>query len=175
MFENLTYKQKFVGLGITILILFLAANKRSFKITSNAYSQMKEMQMKLDYVKNNTVNSSELRNESIFLNSMLGSEKIISADEIQQKLLDFTTQFPSLKVDELKEIHFYELNSFDIITNQLILEGKYSDLLTFIYALEKKFNHSVLVSVSFNKVFDYKTRKNKLKVEIILQKYEKKI
>lgn len=175
MFENLTNKQKIAFLIFTVIVLFLAANKRSYKVTLNAYSQVKELEEKLEYVKKNISNSQDLRRKSLVFNRILGSQENIGADEIQQNLLDFITAYPSIKVDFFRELHFFQLNDYDVITNQVVLEGSFSKLLEFVYELEKKFDYSIVVSVNFNKSFDYKRRKNKLKVEIILQNYEKRV
>ena len=172
MFANLTYKQKLIGLGCLAILLFLAANKKSFKLTKHAYEQVQQLENKLDYVHASTVDSKVTYKQLNFYDKIIGKQGV-TPEEIQQQILDFTTGFTAINVFNLEEIHLAESNGFDIISNQLILEGDYNSLLEIVYEFEKKFKFSNIVSVSFTKEKEYRTRKSKLRVKIIFQNYEK--
>ena len=172
MFENFTYKQKLIGLGVLTVLLFFVANKRSFNITKQAYKQAKELNEKFDYVSKSSANVLEIQDELALYDKIIGI-KGVAPEDVQQNILDFTTSFAEINVFGMEEIHFAESNGFTIITNQLILEGEYNNLIEVIYEFEKKFEYSNVVSVSFLKEREYKTRKNKLRVKIIFQNYEK--
>ena len=66
-----------------------------------------------------------------------------------------------------------ESNGFNVISNQLILEGNFNSLLEIVYAFEREFKFSNIVSISFVKEKEFQTRKDKLRVKIIFQNYEK--
>ncbi|MDO6758574.1 hypothetical protein Q4566_00060 [Tamlana sp. 2_MG-2023] len=172
MFTNLTYKQKLCGVGLLAVLLFFTANKRSFKVTKQAYIQSSKLEEKLNYINDSNSNVSDLQNELDLYDRIIGVQGV-QPEDVQQSVLDFTTEFINVDVFGMEEMHFSESNGFKIITNQLILEGDYNSLIEVIYEFEKKFEFSSIVSVSFQKEKEYLTRKNKLRVKIIFQNYEK--
>ncbi|WP_136464889.1 hypothetical protein [Flagellimonas onchidii] len=174
MFENYSHKQKLIGLLVLLLVLFLAANKRSFKVTKNAYVQMQEVKGKLEFMKNSNHDSKQLQQQMDFYDNLLGQQGI-RPDVAQQSILDFATRYTNVEIDELSETHFSNAKGFDIITNQLTLQGSYTALSRVVYDYEKNFKASSLVGVSFVKQKDRNRKKNKLKVLLIFQNYEKSI
>ena len=172
MFANLTYKQKLLGLMGVVVILSLAANKRSFKVTRQAYNQVKELEDKLEFVNSSTTDISQTQLELKYYDKILGKQGV-DPEEIQQEILDFTSSFEEVYVFNLDEIHLAESNGFNVISNQLILEGNFNSLLEIVYAFEREFKFSNIVSISFVKEKEFQTRKDKLRVKIIFQNYEK--
>ncbi len=172
MFANLTYKQKLLGLMVVGVLLFFAANKRSFKVTRQAYNQVRQLEDKLNYVNSSTTDIGQTQVELQFYDKIIG-EQGVAPEEIQQQILDFATKYERVLVYNLDEIHIAESNGFSVISNQLTLEGDFNSLLDAVYAFEKEFRFSNIVSVSFVKEKEYQTRKNKLRVKIIFQNYEK--
>jgi len=172
VFSNLTYKQKLIGLVVLGVLLFLAANKRSFKVTKQAYNQVRQLEDKLDYVNSSTTDISQTQIELQFYDKIIGKQGV-APEEIQQQILDFATSYDNITVFNLDEIHLAQSNGFNVISNQLTLEGDFNSLLEIVYAFEKEFKFSNIVNVSFQKVKEYQTRKSKLRVKIIFQNYEK--
>ncbi|WP_152538584.1 hypothetical protein [Aquimarina macrocephali] len=172
MFANLTYKQKLIGLIAIGILLFMAANKRSFKITRQAYDQVQQLEDKLEYVNSSTTDVTQTQVELKFYDKIIGKQGI-EPEEIQQQILDFTSSYDNVYVFNLDEIHIAESNGFSVISNQLTLEGDFNALLEIVYAFEKEFKFSNIVSISFTKEKEFQTRKNKLRVKIIFQNYEK--
>ncbi|WP_438422974.1 hypothetical protein [Aquimarina macrocephali] len=172
MFANLTYKQKLIGLIAIGILLFMAANKRSFKITRQAYDQVQQLEDKLEYVNSSTTDVTQTQVELKFYDKIIGKQGI-EPEEIQQQILDFTSSYDNVYVFNLDEIHIAESNGFNVISNQLTLEGDFNALLEIVYAFEKEFKFSNIVSISFTKEKEFQTRKNKLRVKIIFQNYEK--
>lgn len=172
MFENLSYKQKLIGITVIAVLLFITANKRSYQVTKQAYNQVKDLETKLAYVNASTSNVSQMQYELELYDKVIGVQGV-EPEEIQQRILDFTTAYNDVKVLRLEEIHLAESNGFNIMTNQMILEGDFNALTHIIYEFEKKFEFSNIVSVSFLKEKEYQTRKTKLRVKVIFQNYEK--
>ncbi len=172
MFANLTYKQKLIGLIAIGILLFMAANKRSFKITRHAYDQVRELEDKLEYVNSSTTDVTQTQTELKFYDKIIGKQGV-EPEEIQQQILDFASTYDNVYVFNLDEIHIAESNGFNVISNQLTLEGDFNGLLEIVYAFEKEFKFSNIVSISFVKEKEFQTRKNKLRVKIIFQNYEK--
>ena len=172
MFENFTYKQKLIGLAILTVLMFLTANKRSFRITKQAYQQAKGLKEKLQYVNATGASVTDLQNELALYDKVIGVQGV-TPEEVQQHVLDFASSFPNVSVFGMEEIHMAESNGFTIMTNQLILEGDYNSLIDVIYAFEKRFEFSNVVSIAFVKEKDYQAKKNIVRVKVIFQNYEK--
>lgn len=174
MFENITYKKKLFGLSVLIIVLFLAANKRSFKVTKASYDNYKELEAKLEDINSSTINLNKIQADILLLDNLIGKQGV-SPEEAQQSILDFMTEYDYVNIVNLEEVHFASGNGFNIYTNQLVLEGEFNNLIKVVYAFEKEFSLSKVVSISFNKEKNYNSRREELKVNIMFQNYEKSI
>ncbi|WP_298487853.1 hypothetical protein [uncultured Maribacter sp.] len=123
-------------------------------------------------MKNSSHDSQQLQKQIHLYDKLIGSQNV-EAEEIQQSILDFATGYESIKIDKLSETHISESNGFEVITNQLTLEGNFQSLIEVIYEFEKKFKVSSIVSINFIKEKKYDQRKSRLKVQLIFQNYEK--
>jgi len=173
MFENLTYKQKFIALLAIAVFLGFAAYKRSFKFTIDAYNEYHELSDKLNEISSSSNTIQELDAEIRYFDNLLGKENVESV-LVQQEILNFVTnKSKSVHVFDLSEVHEASDNEFVIHTNQLTIEGSFEELLKIVYDFEKEFSYSRVVNTSFFKKKDFKTRRIKLYVKIIFQNYEK--
>jgi len=175
MFENLTYKQKFLAMIAIAVLLGFAAYKRSFKLTLDAFSEYYELNEKLEEISSSSTTIQELDTEIRFLDNLLGEESMEPV-LVQQEILDFVThKSKAVTVFDLAEVHEASDNKFLIYTNQLTIEGSFEALLKMAYEFEKEFPYSRVVNTSFFKKKDFKTRRIKLYAKIIFQNYEKNI
>ncbi len=173
MFENLTYKQKFLALIVIFMMLAVAAYRRSFSLTLTSYSESEELKSKLEMFQQNTSNIQDLDAEILFLDQLIGKEKT-APELVQLEILNFVTnRNKNVEVVSLEEIHNATDNGFLIYTNQLILEGSFDDLLETVYTYEKEFPYSRVINVSYFTKKEFKTEKTKLYTKIIFQNYEK--
>ena len=172
MFENLTYKQRFVALLAIGVLLGFAAYKRSFKLTLDAYDEYSTLSGKLNEIKSSSNTIQELDAEIRYFDNLLGKENMESV-LVQQEILNFVTnKSNSVTVVDLSEVHEVTDNEFVIDTNQLTLEGDFEKLLKMVYEFEKEFPYSRVVNTSFFKKKDFKTKRVKLYAKIIFQNYE---
>ena len=174
MFDNISYKKKLIGLLVLFVVMLLAANKRSFRATRTAYHQMNEIRSQLEYLQTSAIDSRHLETQLALYDNAIGKQNV-EWDMVQQSILEFATQFESVAVDGLSETHLSASNGFEVITYQLTLEGSFYTLTNAIYAYERQFKMSKLVSVNYTKEKSYNDRKDKLKVQLIFQNYEKSI
>jgi len=175
MFENLTYKHKFLAVIAIAVLLGYAGYKRSFKLTLDTFNEYSELNKKLEEVSSSTTAIQDLDTEIRFLNNLLGQESMEPV-LVQQEILDFVTnRSAGITVFNLAEMHEVSDNEFLIYTNQLTIEGDFDELLKTVYEFEKEFPYSRVVNISFFKKKDFKTRKIKLYAKIIFQNYEKNI
>ncbi|NQY30184.1 MAG: hypothetical protein HRT69_12030 [Flavobacteriaceae bacterium] len=175
MFENLTYKQKFLVIIAISVLLGFTAYKRSFKLTIDAYNEYYELSEQLFEINSSSSTVQELDIEIRFLDNLLGEENMESV-LVQQEILNFVTnKSKSVNVFDVAEVHEASDNKFIIHTNQLTIEGSFEELLKIVYQFEKEFPYSRVVNTSFFKKKDFKTRRIKLYAKIIFQNYEKNI
>jgi len=173
MFENLTYKQKFLALIVIAILLGYAGYKRSFRLTLDAYNDYTELSEKLKEINSSSSTIQELDTEIRYFDNLLGKENI-EPILVQQEILNFVTNnSKSVKVFDLAEVHEASDKKFIIHTNQLTIEGSFEELLKIVYEFEKEFPYSRVVNTSFFKKKDFKTRRIKLYAKIIFQNYEK--
>lgn len=173
MFENLSYKKKFVALVSLLVILGITAYKRSFALTLDARSNLKSSKQKLAEVSNSQGKISALKTEVAYLDKIIGKEAA-NADIVQQEILNtFNRVANGSELVELEEVHMANNDYFNIYTNRLILSGSFNNLLDASYRYEKDFDFSRVVSMKFYIEKEPRTRRKKLFEQLIFQNYEK--
>ncbi|NQY07129.1 MAG: hypothetical protein HRT68_13315 [Flavobacteriaceae bacterium] len=133
---------------------------------------MKKTEEKLNFITTSNSDFHNITSEIAYLDAAIGKQGI-SPETVQQSILDFSSQFDYIKVANISEIHYAQSNGFDIFSNQLVLEGNFNDLSKVIYEFEKNFKLSKIVSINYQKIKNYNTRRDKLQASIIFQNYEK--
>jgi len=170
MFENYTYKKKFIALILIFCILSVAAYKRSFRNLLEAYSENVNLKELSSSIKNKTNNIDELRIRLTQYDKFLGNQNV-SNDVIQQEIVAFSTSHKGISINELKSTHVFENENYKIFTNQLDVVGSTNDLVKLTYDFETNFNFSRVISTNF-----YTKKKNnineELHLKIIFQNYE---
>lgn len=173
MFENLSYKKKFLALLALMVILGITAYKRSFSMAIDAATLLEESKQQLAKVNNSQQHIISLIAEVEYLDKLIGKE-ISNPDVVQQEILNtFTEINTDTQLVKLKEIHKASDDYFNIYTNRLVLTGSYGDLLKTTYNYEDIFDFSRVVSLQFYIEKEPRTRREKLVEQIIFQNYEK--
>lgn len=169
IFEKFSYKQKLIGLILTVVLLFIVARKRSYLVAIDTYNQVEEIENKLAYIENSTNDIASISNEVRYYDDIIGSQNI-SPEEVQQKILNFSPNIQGVELIGIKEIHKAIRNDFLIITNRLLVEGDYNSLLKLIYEYEKTFTSAIITNIEFSN-----REKNKGKISLIItfQNYDK--
>lgn len=170
MFENYTYKKKFIALIIFFCMLSIAAYKRSFKNLIEVYKENTNLKELANRVKEKTNNIDELKYQVTQYDKFLGNQNV-SNDIIQQEIIAFSTTHKGITINELNSTHVFENNNYKIYTNQLDIIGNTNNLLKLIYDFETNFKFSRIISTNF-----YTKKKNninkELHLKIIFQNYE---
>ncbi|WP_196896063.1 hypothetical protein [Aureivirga marina] len=173
MEQQFSLKQKKILVIVVMILLLLLCYKRIFSDTiSMITSYQNLLEKKVDI---NTLNQKEvlLENSLYELNAFTGNEEIAD-DLIQQKILSFTSDFNEEKISivNLNSSHIFHSKDFKIITNSLEIEGNYKALISYLYYLEKNFNDSQLVKVTFEVKKDHVQKKEKLYATLLFQNYK---
>lgn len=170
MFDNYSYKQKCIALGIIFLMLSAAAYKRSFKSLFDAMSENETLANKSQEYRVKSKSMDSLMKDIATLDNMLGKENV-SKEEVQQGIVSFVgVRHQDVSIHDLQPIHSFIDGNFKIVTNQLDVTGTVNQLLKTAYDFERNFKLSRVVSMSF-----YTIKNNKsevLHLKIFFQNYE---
>ncbi|MBQ4821396.1 hypothetical protein [Aquimarina sp. MMG016] len=173
MFENISYKKKFIALLILMVILAFTAYKRSYSMAIDAAKLLEESKQKLAKVNNSQQHITSLKSEVEYLDKLIGKE-VANPDIVQQEILNtFTEINTNTPLVKLEEVHKSSDEYFNVYTNRLILTGNFGDLLKTTYNYEKEFDFSRVVSLQFYIEKEPRTRRKRLFEQIIFQNYEK--
>jgi hypothetical protein len=170
MFENYTFKKKFIALILVIFLLSLTAYKRSFKQLLEVYNENIDLKELSNNIKSKTNDIDKLRNKVTQFDKFLGNQNV-SNDVIQQEIISFSTLHKGVSISELTSTHVFENENYKVLTNQLDVIGNANELLKLIYNFETNFNFSRIISTNL-----YTKKKNnsnhELHLRIIFQNYE---
>lgn len=171
MNQEITYKTKnIILLGLTILFAILTY-KIAIKKTIDLQAENKQIENRLKQIEDAPYLLANYKNTLENLNNQLGY--VGSKDKLSQdKILDIVESFCSQNNSFLSEYSKTILNNnkaFNIETNVIEIDGKYTDIVKLIYELEYKKNISKVNGVFFKKEKNRTTRKMRLTATIYLQ------
>jgi hypothetical protein len=170
MFENYSYKKKFIALIVVICLLSVTAYKRSFKNLIEVYNENTNLKELSNNIKSKTNDIDKLRNKVTQFDKFLGNQNV-SNDIIQQEIIAFSTIHKGVSINELTSTHVFENENYKTLTNQLDLVGNINVLLKLIYAFETNFKFSRVISTNFY-IKKKNNINNELHLRIIFQNYE---
>ncbi len=160
MFEQYTYKKKFIALGLVFVMLCITAYKRSFSTLVEVIKENKELTNNVEQLNQKAKNSDKLTQEVAALDKLIGKEGMQS-QEVQQQIVNFATNKANVSISDLQPIHTADDGNYVISTNQIDVTGNVNQLLQLGYTFEKDFDLSRLASMNF-----YTTKKNN-KIEVL--------
>ncbi len=173
MFNNLTYKKKFFILLVGFLFISIGAYNKKIRDTLIARKEYKTIEKQL-------VNSDQSYNLLFSLQDQVkGLDNIIGGNNlrpelVQPSILNFITkQDQNVNVVSIEDVHTFFDTEFKIYSNQITVEGAYNNLVELLYAIEKEYKASRIVSTKLYSKKNYQTKTTKLYLKIILQNYEK--
>ena len=170
MFEQYSYKKKFLALMLVFVMLAITAYKRSFSALFQVIRENKELVNNITQLEQKAGNLEKLQKEVSSLDKIIGKEDM-KPEEVQQQLVNFATNNANVSISDLQPIHIADDENYLISTNQIDVTGNINELLQLGYSFEKEFNVSRLTSLNF-----YTTKKNnkaeQLHLKMIFQNYD---
>ncbi len=170
MFNQYSYKKKFMALAVIFIMLSITAYKRSFRALFEVMKEHKELSGNVEKLNLKVKNTDALIKEVAFLDKLIGKEGV-AKQEVQQEIVSHATKEGQVSISDLQPIHTAEDENFAITTNQIDVTGNVNQLLQLAYNFEQNFNLSRLVSMNF-----YIAKKNNktevLHLKMIFQNYE---
>lgn len=168
----MTLKQKNITLVIGLLLLFWLGYRFSFSKainTKNKYHQLKQDEV---LFKNIPDKIFKLNQENVYLDSLLTKHQISSERSFQNNLLQNISAFSKdndLQVISFEEPHLFSKEGGILNTYSFSVKGNYTSINKLIYNLEQKNKFGKILSVNFEKNKNFRTNKNYLVCEILLQ------
>lgn len=173
MFDNITYKKKFFAVIIGFVLLVMACYKKTYKHMFAAKKELSNVEQKLLNIDNSYNKLYALKNDIQNLDNIIGGHSI-NAEDAQQELLDYISKTNiEVNIISIEDVHLFSDDEFLVYSNQITLEGSYTNLIKLLYETEKNFKNSRVISSEFYSKKNYSTNKQNLFLKIILQNYEK--
>ena len=175
MLDNLTWRQKNIGLLAGTLLLALVAWSFALKKTVVLAGDCEEMEAKAALAKSAPEQIVDLKVELSGIDRVLG-ESYENNEEFQQLLLDKVSDYCQRKKLVLKEFPQPEArleNDYLVETNRVVVEGRFESLLELVYELEQKERLGKVAGVQFLSKKELRTRKLQLTAAIYLQNIKK--
>lgn len=173
MFDKYTFKQKNRVLLLIFILLAFASYKRSFVLSIIANEEIKQQELNLLKIKNSEENLQQLMYSISGLDKTIGKTNL-KPDRIQQEILNVLATYSkkyNVNLESIEETHNYKNVDFTILSNEVILEGRFNNITKLIYDLELNFEFARLINVEFYKKKILSTKKIKLYAKILFQHY----
>lgn len=168
-------KQKNIALLSTFLVLLWATYHFSISKTIEAKKKYYSLSEQKDLMSNVNEQILYLNQQNVFLDSILGKNKITTESSFQNNLLSLLNSFTTdnkLKIISFNEPHTYNRDDAVLQTFSFTVKGSFNMILQLIHTLENYGNYGKLVSVNFDKKKNYKTNSVYLECSIYLQRIE---
>ncbi len=170
-FNNLTYKQKNLYLGVGTFLFAVIAYMTTVSNTVKLYSDNKQLEAKINRAENAPESIADLRRSLEGLNGKL-NHYLIDTTKEQEHTLEVVSEFCNKKrlvVRELPKRKIVAENDFTIVTSELKIEGSYVNLLQLLHELEYSQKIGRISSVSWKSYIDPKTKRTILYMTLYLQ------
>lgn len=172
MAKSFTYKQKFFGVLLGIVLLLLASYKKTYKHLFAASEQVGLLDHKLLNVENSYNEVYVLKNEISSLDNIIGGQSN-TPEDVQQQILNFVSNSNyDVDISLIEDTHLFSDKEFLVYTNSIEIEGTYFDLTKLLYDIERKFDVSKIISAELFSVKDYRNNSKRLYLKLIFQNYE---
>ena len=171
MFSNLTYRLKFIILGISFLVFLIISHNLAFKKTFRLKRECKEIEARLEQSKNAPQQITIIKSKLEHIDQKVGG-KSIDQINLEELIIENISSFCKQNMLVLKEypgIHNYKQQDYITETCRLTVEGSFIKLLKLAYGIEQNFSYGKVSSLNFYTEKNYRTKRVELLLEIYVQ------
>lgn len=171
MFKTISHSQKLKLLGAGLLLLIILCYRFAFSLTIDQYHEYKSYNPKTEEDPTELVSEEKLKENNKQLDVVLSHFELDSVNE-NKNLLLITSKYCQANRINLKEYRPFHLSSVDslqILTRLVEIEGDFEDCLKFVYQLELLENTGRISSVEFKSFTDPLDKKVKLSCILYVQ------
>lgn len=172
IWNQLTYRQKNIYGGILFLIMVLVVYNYNISPTLDLLQENNRLSANIKRAKGASQRLVNMKSKGVRLNKRLVNYMSDTLSD-QQLLLKVVGQYCDdhhMKLRNFPATRTEVTEDFTLRTNEIIVEGTFSDLLQLMYLLETKYPVGRLASAEFEKVRDKKIRKDVLLLKMHFQK-----
>lgn len=171
MFNQYTFKQKFIALLVLFVLLSITAYKRSFRLFFQLYQENKILTEKMEKVNSDSKNLAVLEDEIRQLDKYIGKQNV-DKDRIQDEILNFiSTKHQKIKIVKLNPIHVFKDDKIIYLSNEIEVSGDVNDLMKLTLDLEQKFDYSKIRHLKYFSIIKNNSILG-LHLKILFQSYE---
>lgn len=165
------YQRRTLLLMGSMVLLYFLAYRLAIRETLHLKTAGEEMVTSIERLEDAPERIARLEQSLDQLESLLGQYYGRSSDIQEDMLNDLTVycQDNRLTIREVPSTHSIHKMVYQMETCQIIIEGRYLELLKLLHHLETNFYQGRLFSVSFIKKTDLKTKRNYLVLKIFIQ------
>lgn len=170
MIKGLTYKQKNLYLAIASIVLLVLCYQLAIKNTIEAKADMSTFEKEIKQGKNAQSEIEDLKNRLEEYNLLLGvNEQNTTSHERILEVISRYCQKKALTIDKFPSETIQRYDDFSVSSNVIEVRGTYKNLLQLIHYLETKEKMGKIVSTTFLKKKDKKTKRTILRVSLHIQ------
>lgn len=151
------------------MLLLIVVYQFAIKHTTEAANTNAAFEEEIVSGKNASIEINQLKNNLLQYNSLLGtSDEEYSHEKILLTISEYCTKH-QLIIDKFPEETISNYGDFQLASNIIEVRGSFKELTHLIYFLEKTSPVGKLISVTYKKSQDKKTKKTILTVRIYIQ------
>lgn len=173
MWQNLTYTKKVYTIIGGFFLFMLLAYLIVFSKTISLYTETKNKQEKLLWLKEKEKEIPALQSQMALLDKAYNSK---DSSSIRNRLTAFISDFAERNncvVTAIPEKSLYSKSQLNVQTNQFVIKGNYNQLLQLLFSLEKEYNYTAkVVSVKFYSLKDLQTKHTNLYLALTTQSFK---
>ncbi|MDP4209202.1 MAG: hypothetical protein Q8928_10350 [Bacteroidota bacterium] len=163
-----TYRQKLKFLPLLFLVSVLLTYWFAITETVNIKGDCIRLHEEARIADNAPVQTALIRKKLDDINQIAGKDSLTSETD---PLLEFVSHYTNRSVNlvDYQPLHTYQHQKYKVETRTAIFEGSYTNLLKFLFTIEKKFRSGKIVSVKFETETNLKTEHKRLLMTMYVQ------
>lgn len=168
MKRNYTYKTKLLILAFALVVLAVVSWKWGFSKTLDEWHRHHDLS---EAIERSGGIEEQLKYYAQAM-QLVGQFYADSTVNTHERILDEVGAFAdehAMRIREYPPAMIYTEKAYEVELNTLVMEGRFKDAVTLLYALEHNMNLGRVTSVSFDLEVDKRTKKESLLTSITIQ------
>ncbi len=176
MFNNLTYRIRFILLGVGFFLFLIITFNLAFKKTFRLKKDYKQLETRLEQSKNAPQQIALIKTRLEEIDQKVGGKSIdqINLEELIIEHISSFSKQNNLVLKEYPGIHTYSQQDYTTETCKLTVQGDFIKLLKLAYGIEQNFSYGKVSSLNFYTQKNYRTKEVELLLEIYVQNIKMK-
>jgi hypothetical protein len=165
------YHKKILILSLLTVIVFIISYQLGFKKTIILRREYHSNIQLLQKVTSAPILLSQLIKQRNSIESSYGlfSDNLQAQEKLLDKVDQFNSSLKSVKVVELSEPVFSSVEDFTVCNQQIVLQGKFQNLVEYLRLLEDDYSLGQINSAEFYKVKEARSKKEVLYMKLFIQ------